>query len=37
MLYKVRGSYVASNTLNSYSDLGGNNRVYNPFLNIYIL
>ena len=37
MLYRVRGSYTAPNTPNSYNDLRGNNRVYNPSLNIYIL
>jgi hypothetical protein len=36
-LYRVRGSYTALNTPNSYNDLGGNNRVYNPSLDIYIL
>jgi hypothetical protein len=37
MSYGVRGSYIALNTPNSYNDLGGNSRVYNPSLNIYIL
>jgi hypothetical protein len=34
--YRVRGSRVASNTFNSYSDLGGNSRAYDPLLDIYI-
>jgi len=37
MLYRVRGSYTALDTLNSYNNLRGNNKVYNPSLNIYIL
>jgi hypothetical protein len=36
MLYRIRGSYIASDTFNSYSDLRGNSRVYNPLLDIYI-
>jgi hypothetical protein len=36
MLYRVKGSYIAFNTLNNYNNLKGNNRVYNPSLNIYI-
>jgi hypothetical protein len=37
MSYRVRGSYTALNTPNSYNDLRGNNRAHNPFLDIYIL
>ena len=37
MLYRVRGSYTAPNTPNSYNNLGGNSRVRDPSLNIYIL
>jgi hypothetical protein len=37
MSYKVKGSYTAFNTPNSYNNLKGNNRVYNPSLDIYIL
>jgi hypothetical protein len=35
-LYRVRGSCIALNTPNSYNNLGGNNRAYNPSLDIYI-
>jgi hypothetical protein len=34
--YRVRGSRIASDTFNSYSDLGGNSRAYDPLLDIYI-
>jgi hypothetical protein len=34
--YRVRGSRVASDTFNSHSDLGENNRAHNPLLDIYI-
>jgi hypothetical protein len=37
MLYRVRGSYIALNTPNSYNDSRGNNRARDPSLNIYIL
>jgi hypothetical protein len=37
MLYRVKDSCTALNTPNSYNNSGGNNRVYNPFLDIYII
>jgi hypothetical protein len=36
ILYRVRGSYIALDTPNSYNNLRGNNGVYNPSLDIYI-
>jgi hypothetical protein len=37
ILYGVKGSCIALNTPNSHNDLKGNNKVYNPSLDIYIL
>jgi hypothetical protein len=36
-LYRVRGSYTALDTPNSYNNSRGNNRARDPSLDIYIL